>query len=149
MVTTNLLGPIRLVAAFVEHLRTRPESTIVTVSSGLAHTPLGVTPTYNATKAAIHMLSESIRLQLAGTSVEVVELVPPAVQTDLMPGHAENDMALPLDAFVDEVMTLLETQPDAREILVERVKPLRFSEVSGAYDEVVAMINQTDPHAKG
>jgi short-subunit dehydrogenase involved in D-alanine esterification of teichoic acids len=148
MVTTNLLGPIRLVAAFVEHLQARPASTIVTVSSGLAHTPLRVTPTYNATKAAIHMLSESVRLQLVGTSVEVVELVPPAVRTDLMPGHAKNDMALPLDAFIEEVMTLLETQPDAREILVERVKPLRFSEVSGAYDEVVAMINQTGPHAR-
>ncbi|MEP7762865.1 SDR family NAD(P)-dependent oxidoreductase [Sanguibacter sp. 25GB23B1] len=148
MVTTNLLGPIRLVAAFVEHLQARPASTIVTVSSGLAHTPLRVTPTYNATKAAIHMLSESIRLQLAGTSVQVLELVPPAVRTDLMPGHAENDMALPLDAFVDEVMTLLETQPDAHEILVERVKPLRFSEVDGAYAEVVGMLNQAAPHAR-
>ena len=148
MVTTNLLGPIRLVAAFVEHLQTRPASTIVTVSSGLAHTPLRATPTYNATKAAIHMLSESIRLQLAGTSVQVLELVPPAVQTDLMPGHAENDIALPLDAFVDEVMTLLETQPDAHEILVERVKPLRFSEVNGAYDAVVAMVNASDHHAE-
>ncbi|PFG34895.1 SDR family oxidoreductase [Sanguibacter antarcticus] len=147
-VTTNLLGPIRLVAAFVEHLQTRSASTIVTVSSGLAHAPLRVTPTYNATKAAIHMLSESIRLQLADTSVQVLELVPPAVRTDLMPGHAENDAAVPLDAFVDEVMTLLETQPDAHEILVERVKPLRFSEVNGAYPEVVAMLNRTDPHAR-
>lgn len=146
MVTTNLLGPIRLVAAFVEHLRTRPESTIVTVSSGLAHIPLVVTPTYNATKAAIHMLSESLRLQLAGTSVRILELVPPAVRTDLMPGHAESELAIPLDAFVDEVMTLVGTQPDAHEILVERVKLLRFSEVDGTYDETVAMVNQADVH---
>lgn len=146
-VTTNLLGPIRLVAAFLEHLRTRPDATIVTVSSGLAHVPLRVTPTYNATKAAVHMLSESLRLQLAGTSVSVLELVPPAVQTDLMPGQAENPVAMPLDAFVDEVVTLLETQPDAHEVLVETVGFLRFAEVRGEYDEVVATLNSTDRHA--
>ena len=70
-VTTNVLGPIRLIGAFIEHLQRRPDATIVTVSSGLAFSPLRVTPSYNATKAAIHMLSESIRLQLAGTRVEV------------------------------------------------------------------------------
>jgi short-subunit dehydrogenase involved in D-alanine esterification of teichoic acids len=72
-VTTNVLGPIRLIAGFVEHLQTRPDATIMTVSSGLAFAPLAGTPSYNATKAAIHQLSESIRLQLAGTSVRVVE----------------------------------------------------------------------------
>ena len=82
VVTTNVLGPIRLIAAFIEHLQAQPDATIVTVSSGLAFAPLAVTPSYNASKAAIHMLSESIRLQLAGTTVKVVELVPPAVRTD-------------------------------------------------------------------
>lgn len=147
MVTTNLLGPVRLVAAFVEHLQTRPAATIVTVSSGLAHVPLRVTPTYNATKAAIHMLSESIRLQLADTTVSVVELVPPAVRTDLMPGQAESPVAMPLDAFVDEVLALLEAQPDAHEILVETVRFLRHAEVRGDYAEVVATLNASDPHA--
>jgi uncharacterized oxidoreductase len=69
IVVTNVLGPIRLIAAFIEHLQSRPDATIVTVSSGLAFTPLKVTPSYNASKAAIHMLSESIRLQLDRTSV--------------------------------------------------------------------------------
>ncbi|WIV56125.1 SDR family oxidoreductase [Amycolatopsis nalaikhensis] len=146
VVTTNVLGPIRLIGAFVEHLRTRPDATIVTVSSGLAFTPLKVTPSYNASKAAIHMLSESLRLQLADTSVRVVELVPPSVQTDLLPGQAENDHAMPLDAFITEVMSLFETQPDAREIQVERVKFLRYGEVRGDYDDVVATLNGTDPH---
>ena len=68
VITTNVLGPIRLIAAFIEHLQAQPDATIVTVSSGLAFTPLGVTPSYNASKAAIHMLSESIRLQLADTT---------------------------------------------------------------------------------
>ncbi|GAA4489515.1 SDR family oxidoreductase [Microbacterium panaciterrae] len=146
IVTTNLLGPIRLIAAFIAHLQTRPDATIVTVSSGLAHTPLRVTPTYNATKAAIHLLSESIRLQLADTSVAVLELVPPAVATELMPGQSESSFAMPLDAFVDETMTLIETQPDAHEILVENVALLRFSAVRGDYAETVAILNRLDPH---
>ncbi|RSM50799.1 KR domain-containing protein [Amycolatopsis balhimycina DSM 5908] len=146
VVTTNVLGPIRLIAAFVEHLRTRPDATIVTVSSGLAFTPLKVTPSYNASKAAIHMLSESLRLQLADTSVSVLELEPPSVQTDLLPGQAENDQALPLGEFVAEVMGILETQPEAKEIQVERVKFLRYGEARGDYDQVVAALNGTDPH---
>jgi len=144
IVTTNLLGPLRLVAAFVEHLLAQPEATIVTVSSGLAFAPLQVTPTYNATKAAIHMFSETLRLQLAGSSVRVVELVPPSVQTDLMPGHQDDPTALPLDEYIDETMTLLETQPDATEILVERVKFLRFGEVRGDQAQVIAALNQMD-----
>ncbi|GMA25439.1 oxidoreductase [Luteimicrobium album] len=144
-VTTNVLGPVRLIAAFVEHLQTRPDATIMTVSSGLAFAPLAATPSYNASKAAIHMLSESLRLQLAGTSVRVVELEPPSVRTDLMPGQAESEFAMPLDAFVDEVMELLETQPDATEIQVENVKFLRYGEARGDYADVVATLNRLDP----
>jgi len=140
-ITTNLLGPIRLIAAFIEHLQTRPDATIMTVSSGLAHTPLAFTPSYNTTKAGIHMLSESLRLQLADTSVRVLELVPPLVATELMPGQSADPNALPLDAFIDEVTELIESQPDAHEILVERVGFLRFGEARGDYDEVVAALN--------
>lgn len=148
IVTTNILGPIRLIAAFVEHFQTLPDATIMTVTSGLAFTPLKITPSYNASKAAMHMLSETLRLQLADTAVKVTELVPPAVQTDLLPGHAENEQAMPLDEYVTEVMGLIESQPDAREIQVERVKYLRYGEARGDYDQVVAAINQTDPHGK-
>ncbi|MDA0565723.1 SDR family NAD(P)-dependent oxidoreductase [Streptomonospora sp. S1-112] len=148
VVTTNLLGPIRLIAALVEHLAARPRAAIVTVSSGLAHAPLRVTPSYNATKAAIHMLSESLRLQLADTGVQVVELVPPSVRTQLLPGQETSDFAMPLDAFADEVMELLEADPDAREILVERVRFLRHGEARGDYDQVVAALNAADPHAR-
>lgn len=145
IVTTNVLGPIRLIGAFVEHLQTRPSATIMTVSSGLAFTPLRITPTYNASKAAIHMLSESVRLQLSGTSVSVVELVPPAVRTELMPGHEENEHAMPLDEFIAEVMGLIESQPDAKEIQVERVKFLRYGEARGDYDQVVETLNAPQP----
>lgn len=147
-VVTNILGPIRLIAAFIEHLRAQAEATIMTVSSGLAFAPLRVTPTYNASKAAIHMLSESLRLQLAGSSVSVLELEPPAVRTALMPGHEDNESAMPLDEFIDEVMALIESQPDATEIQVQRVKFLRYGEARGDYEQVVATLNRTDPHGR-
>ncbi|GAB3160739.1 SDR family NAD(P)-dependent oxidoreductase [Myceligenerans halotolerans] len=144
VVTTNVLGPIRLIAALTEHLRTRPGATIVTVSSGLAHVPLRHTPTYNATKAAIHRLSESVRLQLEPHGVRVVELVPPAVRTTLLPGQETADFAMPLDEYADEVMELLAQQPEAHEILVEQVGFLRHAETRGDYDQVVATLNAID-----
>lgn len=147
-ITTNVLGPIRLIAAFIEHLRSRSDATIMTVSSGLAFTPLRATPSYNASKAAIHMLSESLRLQLEGSTVKVVELEPPSVQTDLMPGQRDSDFAMPLDAFITEVVDLLKTQPDATEIQVENVKFLRYGEARGDYDQVVATLNSRDPHGR-
>jgi uncharacterized oxidoreductase len=148
VITTNLLGPVRLIAAFVEHLQAQPDATIVTVSSGVGFAPLAATPSYNASKAAIHMLSESLRLQLAGTSVKVTELVPPSVRTGLLPGQETNEAAVPLEDFVSEVMALLESEPDAKEILVERVKFLRYGEARGDYDQVVKALNASDPHGK-
>lgn len=143
IVETNILGPLRVVAAFVEHLQTRADATLVTVSSGLAHVPLAITPTYNGSKAFIHQFSESIRLQLAGTSVSVVEIVPPGVRTELMLGQSQIERFMPLDAFVDEVMALLESQPEATEILVESVKFLRFAEVESRYAQTVAVLNSS------
>ena len=148
VVTTNVLGPIRLIAAFIEHLRAQPDAAIVTVSSGLAFTPLAVTPSYNASKAAIHMLTESIRLQLADAGVQVIELVPPSVRTSLVPGQESSEVAMPLDEFIAEAVALLEAEPDAREIQVERVKFLRYGEARGDYDEVVKTLNASDPHGK-
>jgi uncharacterized oxidoreductase len=148
VITTNVLGPIRLIAAFIGHLQARPDATIITVSSGLAFAPLKVTPSYNASKAAIHMLSESIRLQLADTAVKIVELEPPSVRTSLMPGQEDSELAMPLQEFVAEAVALLEAQPDAKEIQVERVKFLRYGEARGDYDQVVKALNASDPHGK-
>lgn len=136
-VATNLLGPIRLMASFAPFLAGRDGATIVTVSSGLAFTPLALTPTYSATKAAVHALSEAYRIQLSRVGVQVIELVPPAVVTDLMPGPFE---MMPLESYLDETLALLESEPGAREILVERVKPLRFSATDGSYDQLVAAL---------
>jgi uncharacterized oxidoreductase len=134
-VTTNLLGPIRLTAALLPHFLTQPRATIMTVSSGLAFLPMAPTPTYSATKAAIHSYTQSLRYQLRDTSVQVLELVPPYVQTELMGSHqAQDPNAMPLDEFITEVISILKNSPDATEILVERVKPLRFAEKNGGFD---------------
>jgi short-subunit dehydrogenase involved in D-alanine esterification of teichoic acids len=93
------------------------------------------------------MLSESIRLQFADSAVRVVELVPPSVRTALLPGQQDSAAAMPLDDFVTEVVTLLDENPDAPEILVDNVKFLRYGEARGDYDTVVATLNATDPHA--
>jgi uncharacterized oxidoreductase len=141
-VTTNLLGPIRLTAALLPHLRTQPAATVMTVTSGLAFIPLAATPTYNATKAAIHSWTISLRHQLRDTSVEVLELAPPAVATDLMPGHADNPSSMPLADYTAEVIGLIERGDTPRgEILVERVKPLRNAEIGGNWDPVFAGLN--------
>ncbi|PAX08014.1 SDR family oxidoreductase [Sphingomonas lenta] len=141
IIATNLLGPIRLTAALLPHLKNRPRASIVTVSSGLAFVPLAATPTYNATKAAIHSWSQSLREQLRSTAIDVVEIVPPAVATDLMPGQADNPNSMPLQAYIDEVMSLIEANPDAHEICVERVGFLRQAERRGDYDQVFATLN--------
>ncbi|GAA4679857.1 SDR family oxidoreductase [Frondihabitans cladoniiphilus] len=140
IVTTNLLGTIRVTALFTPFLLAQPDASILTVSSGLAFVPLPLTPTYNATKAAVHSFTQSLRVQLADTSVQVIELVPPAVQTALM-GQDESGRGMPLDDYLSETMELLGSQPEAEEILVEQVKMLRFAEVNGKHAEIVAMLN--------
>jgi short-subunit dehydrogenase involved in D-alanine esterification of teichoic acids len=137
-VATNLLGPIRLIHAFAPFLVSRPEAAILTVTSGLAYVPLPMSPTYSATKAAIHSYTESLREQLRDTSVQVIEIVPPLTRTTLMGGNTDNERAMPLDDFLSETMTLLAAEPDAQQILVERVKRQRFAVTNGTYDQVFA-----------
>jgi uncharacterized oxidoreductase len=142
IVATNLLGPIRLTAALLPHLLAQPRATVMTVSSGLAFVPLVKTPTYNATKAAIHSYSQSLRQQLAGTSVEVIEIVPPGVQTDLMPGHADDPQMMPLEDYIAETMTNFETD-GIEENAVGRVGFLRNAEAEGRYAATFATLNGT------
>ena len=139
-VTTNLLGPIRLIAGLSEFLARKDHAAIITVTSGLAFVPLPITPTYNATKAAIHSFTESLRVQLADTNVQVIELVPPAVRTTLM-NQQDLENAMPLEDYLDEAMALFESQPDAEAIIVEGVKFLRYAEVNGNYDELLGFLS--------
>jgi short-subunit dehydrogenase involved in D-alanine esterification of teichoic acids len=139
-VVTNLLGPIRTISAFLPLLTSQTDAAIMTVSSGLAFVPLPVTPTYSATKAAIHSYSESLRVQLRDTSVEVIELVPPGVRTALF-GQEEAGTGMPLEDFLDEVMATISADAAVREILVEDVKYLRFAEATGDYPAALAMLS--------
>ena len=139
-ITTNLLGPIRLTNALISHLTGKSDAMIVNTSSGLAFVPLVATPTYSATKAAIHSYTVSLREQLRG-KVEVIELIPPAVQTDLTPGQSDKPDYMPLEAFTDEVMALFERQPTPAEICVERVGPLRGAEAEGRFEHMVVALN--------
>jgi uncharacterized oxidoreductase len=140
IVTTNLLGPIRLTAALLPHLKRQPHAAIVNVSSGLAFVPLAFTPTYCATKAAIHSYTQSLRYQLKSTSIEVLELVPPYVQTHLMDG-ADDPRAMPLKAFIAEVMQILQTQPTPAEICVQNVHGLRRAAEEGRHDATFNGLN--------
>jgi uncharacterized oxidoreductase len=144
IVATNLLGPIRLTAALLPHLQKQPHSTIINVSSGLAFLPLVLTPTYCATKAAIHSYSLSLRHQLRATNTKVLELIPPYVATNLMDG-ASDPRAMPLDKFLAEVIEILKTQPTPPEICVENVKPLRFAAESGKFDAIFQRLNGAWP----
>jgi len=146
--TTNLLGPIRLTSVLLPLLRRQPRATIMTVSSGLAFIPLALTPTYSATKAAIHSYSQSLRYQLRSTNIEVIELVPPYLQTELMgSAQASDPRAMPLKEFIEEVMTILKTNSSVTEVLVERVKPLRYAELNGVekYEAFFKSFNDAVP----
>jgi uncharacterized oxidoreductase len=147
-ITTNLLGPIRLTNALIDHLVAQPDATIVNVTSGLAFVPLVSTPTYNATKAAIHSYTVAMRDVLAG-KVEVIELAPPAVQTGLTPGQESREGYQPLVEFADEVMTLFGQQPTPPEILVQRVGFLRNAEREGRFDATLAQLNDFARQARG
>ena len=146
-IAINLLGPLRLTAALLPLLTSQPRATIMTVSSGLAFVPLAVFPTYCATKAAIHSWTQSLRYQLRDTSVEVLELVPPYVQTELTGAHQASDPnAMPLADYIAETLSLLANPPASGEILVQRVHPLRNAEKNGSYDSVFTGLNKNFPN---
>ena len=121
-ITTNLLGPIRLTSAMIEHLKKQPKAAIIYNTSALAFVPLALTAIYSATKAALHSYVLSQRYKLKATSVSILEVAPPWVQTDLL-NSREEPRAMPLKDFIEETMKVLGT--DANEILVEQAKPFR------------------------
>jgi len=141
VITTNLLGPIRLTAALLPHLQKQTHAAIINVSSGLAFVPLPVTATYSATKAALHSYTISLRVQLAGTRVEVIEIIPPAVATELTPGRAPNERMMSLPDYIEQTMQILKTQPTPSEVCVEHVKFLRFAEAQGNFDKALQMLS--------
>ncbi|CCH53146.1 DltE [Fibrisoma limi BUZ 3] len=102
-IAINLEAPIHLSTLFIPHLMGKPTAAIVNVTSGLAYVPGAFAPVYSATKAALHSFTMSLRHQLANTSIEVIELVPPAVNTDLG-GAGLHTFGAPVGDFADAMM---------------------------------------------
>ncbi|UYM05870.1 SDR family oxidoreductase [Solicola gregarius] len=139
IVHSNLIGTIRSVRAFLPQLLDQPEATIITVASGLGFVPRLDVPSYSASKAGVRMYTDAIRRQLANTNVDVKLLAPPAVRTSLM--HQENMVgAVPRDDFADEILAILDNEPDNDELIAEAVKPLRYAEANGKYQEMMDML---------
>lgn len=141
-IQTNLLGLIRVTAEFLPHLKTQPSATLLNVSSGLAFVPLAIFPVYCATKAAVHSFSLSLRHQLRGSTVKLVELIPPYVATELgggaqAPAGAMNQM--PLETFIAETMKELES--DADEIAIGGSKNLLAASSPENVQKIFARMN--------
>ncbi|OMF46842.1 SDR family oxidoreductase [Paenibacillus peoriae] len=117
-VTTNLLGPIRLTSAFIEHLKSKEEAVVINTTSILGFAPLATTAVYSATKSALHTYTLSQRYMLKDTSVKVIEIVPPWVQS-----NNDEPRAMPLTSFIDATIKILGTDTD--EVLVEEAKIFR------------------------
>jgi uncharacterized oxidoreductase len=141
IIATNLLGPILLTNLFLPHLLSQPNAAVINTTSGLAFVPLPKAPTYCATKAALHSYTISLREQLRG-KVEVIEIAPPAVRTDLTPGQSTREGYMPLDEYIDQTMALLTAQPTPAEVLVEKVRFLRNAEAEGRFDAALAALKQ-------
>jgi uncharacterized oxidoreductase len=122
MLTTNLMGPIRMTGALIDHLKRQNDAAVINNSSVLAFVPLAMAAVYASTKAALHSYTLSLRYKLKDTAVKVLEIAPPWVQTELH-NSTNEPRAMPLAAFIQETMQVLGT--DAEEVLVERAKPLR------------------------
>ncbi len=139
-VTVNLLGTIRMTYAFLPLLVGKDDAVVMNVTSSLAFVPLAGTPAYSATKAALHSFSESLRVQLADSSVQVIEVIPPGVRTTLL-GQQDDERSMPLEDYLTETADLLREKPDAREIAGERARFFRDAVANGTYDEVLAMLS--------
>jgi uncharacterized oxidoreductase len=139
VVATNLLGPIVLTSLLLPTLRNRPGATIVNVTSALAFVPLAIAPTYSATKAGLHSYTESLRILLQGSGVQVVEIAPPRVRSEMDgPG---GDHSMDADEFAAEVVAALSAQPQTSEVVVDAARALRYAEREGHYDRMLAAVN--------
>lgn len=144
-VTTNLLGPVRMTSGLIEHLKKQPKAYVINVTSGLAFLPLAVTAVYSATKAALHSLSLSQRYLLKDTSVKVLEIAPPYVQTELMGAQqAADPRAMPLKEFIAATIEALGT--DANEVLTQQVGPLRSGAGVNDYEATVKLNDYFGAH---
>ena len=143
MVETNILGTLRVVAAILPGLKQQPDAAIMATTSNLAFVPRALFPTYCATKAFLHCWLQSLRHQLRTIPVEVLELIPPYVRTELTGAQQASDLrGMALDAYVADIMARLEAHDHpGGEVLVERARETRSAERAGRYDAVFAAMN--------
>lgn len=140
-IAVNLVGTIRVLDAFTPHLITRGGGDLITVSSGIGFLPFPLMPSYGASKAGVHAYTESLRAQLAGTGVEVTELIPPAVANA---GQEKlNPAALPLDDYLDEVISLITENPTPNEVVVKAANRLRWAERDGTYADLMRLRSES------
>jgi uncharacterized oxidoreductase len=143
VLATNITPVLRLTRALLPTLKRQSRATVMTTTSGLGFVPNAEYATYSATKAFLHSWLQSLRHQLRDTTVEVLELAPPMVRTALG-GDWQLDAprAMPLNAYVSEVVSLLEAGDHVDgEVLVERVRPIRYAERDGRYAAMFGSFN--------
>lgn len=143
IVDTNIMGVLRATAAVLPVLTGQPNAVIMATSSALAFVPLASFPTYCASKAFLHSWLTSLRHQLRHVPVEVLELSPPYVQTELTGTQQASDpRAMPLDTYVAKVLRMLwEGDHPGGEILLDQDEPRRWAERDGAYEKIFAVMN--------
>jgi uncharacterized oxidoreductase len=144
ILATNLMGPIVLTSLLVPVLRAQHNSVIINVTSALAFVPLAIAPTYSATKAGLHAYTESLRFQLQDSGIQVIEIAPPRVETD-MEGPADPNFTMSIGDFIAETLSLMAGRPDAGEVIVKAARGLREAERNGVYAEQFAAVN---PHPR-
>ncbi len=144
-VATNLLGTIRMTYAFLPQLVKQTDAAVINVSSSLAFVPFPIAMTYSATKAAVHSFTDALRVQLESKNVAVIEIAPPSVQTELFDG-GKDEHAMPLEAFLDETLALLNREPSPDEIVVEQAQFLRSAEATGNYKTALKMLSSWNPN---
>ncbi|MGR9244312.1 SDR family oxidoreductase [Rhizobium leguminosarum] len=143
IIEINIFGVLRVTAAFLPLLKRQQDATIMATSSALAFVPRADFPAYCASKAFLHSWLQSLRHQLSGFPIEVLELSPPYVQTELTGvGQASDPRAMPVDVYLSEVMKLLERKHHVRgEVLLERDFARRWAERDGQYDVIFDAMN--------
>lgn len=142
IIQTNITSVVQLTAELLPLLKKQKNATMITTTSGLAFVPLTAAPTYSASKAFLHSWLQSLRSQVEG-SVEILELAPPYVQTELGgQEQSEDPRAMPLADYIEEVMSLIKDKNTPNgEILVERVRAFREAVTTDEYDKFFKMIN--------
>ena len=110
----NLSAPIRLITALVERLRARPQAAIVNVTSGLAIAPAARQPVYCATKAGLRFYTLALREQLKGSAIQVIEALPPVVDTQMNDGNAMKKM--PPEECARQIIAAIEQDHDEANI---------------------------------